>query len=242
MKSKTLIFVPTYCEAGNVERLCRELNALHLGADILFCDDASPDGTGEIIDRLAAEFPHVRAMHRSGKLGLGSAHQEGIKYGYDHGYETLVTMDCDFSHQPIDVRRLLELAQRSQSAVILGSRYNQNDSLPGWSARRRAVSHLGHFLTTNLLRLPLDATGALRLLKLHLIPRDVWKRVGSRSYSFLLESLFLLHRDGFAIEEMAVVLPARASGRSKMCLRERGNSVASILKLFWIGVRPGAHC
>src|SRR6202043_3075633 len=91
--SKLLIFIPTYNEVHNVERLCRELNALHLGADILFCDDGSPDGTGEIVDRLAREFPNVTAMHRVGKLGIGSAHQEGIRYGYSHGYEMLLTMD-----------------------------------------------------------------------------------------------------------------------------------------------------
>src|SRR5438552_7452840 len=86
--SKVLIFIPTYNEAENAERLCRELSALQLGADILFCDDGSPDGTGEIVDELAQELSHVRAIHRSGKLGIGSAHQEGIRYAYTHSYET----------------------------------------------------------------------------------------------------------------------------------------------------------
>ena len=95
------------------ERLCRELSDLDLGADILFCDDASPDGTGDIVDRLALRVRACAAMHRAGKLGIGSAHQDGIRYAYAHGYETLVTMDCDFTHQPTDVERLLEVGRSS---------------------------------------------------------------------------------------------------------------------------------
>ena len=119
--SKLLIFIPTYNEADNAERLCRELSALNLGADILFCDDGSPDGTGAIVDRLAQEYPRVQAMHREGKLGIGSAHRDGIRYAYAHGYETLITMDCDFTHQPADVQRLLALAHSSGRAVAIGS-------------------------------------------------------------------------------------------------------------------------
>src|SRR3954452_690167 len=87
--SKILIFIPTYNEAENVERLCRELTALELGADILFCDDGSPDGTGTILDRLATEFSHVSVIHRPGKSGIGSAHRDGIRRAYAQGYETL---------------------------------------------------------------------------------------------------------------------------------------------------------
>src|SRR6478609_9052143 len=123
---KLLIFIPTFNEAENAERLCRELIALNLGANLVFCDDASPDGTGEIVDRRATEFPQVSAMHRVGKLGIGSAHQDGVNYAYLHGYETLVTMDCDFTHQPSDVQRLLEVARTSGKSVAIGSRYLQS--------------------------------------------------------------------------------------------------------------------
>jgi dolichol-phosphate mannosyltransferase len=238
MKSfKLLIFVPTYNEADNVERLCRELSALNLGADILFCDDGSPDGTGEIVDRLAREFPHVRTMHRAGKLGIGSAHQDGVRYAYAHGYETLVTMDCDFTHQPADVQRLLEIAQASGRVVVIGSRYMEPNSLPGWNFMRRSLTYLGHFLTVKLLGLPQDATGALRVYKLAALPQELFNRVRSRGYSFFFESLFVLHRNGFAIEEMPIALPARTYGSSKMCLRETWRSASRLLKLYWAGVR-----
>lgn len=236
-KNKLLIFVPTYNEAENVERLCRELSALQLGTDILFCDDSSPDGTGEIIDRLAQEFPHVRAMHRAGKLGIGSAHQEGIRYAYMHNYETLLTLDCDFTHQPADVERLLGVARQSGRAVAIGSRYMERNSLPGWNLMRRSLTHLGHLLTTNLLGLPHDATGALRVYELRFLPQEIFARIRSRGYSFFFESLFVLHRNGFAIEQMPIALPARTYGSSKMSLRETWRSAFRLLKLYWARVR-----
>jgi dolichol-phosphate mannosyltransferase len=234
---KLLIFIPTFNEAENAESLCRELIALGLETDILFCDDASPDGTGAIVDRLATEFPQVSSMHRVGKLGIGSAHQDGVNYAYRHGYETLVTMDCDFTHQPSDVQRLLAVARTSGKSVAIGSRYLQSNSLPGWNLLRRSLTYLGHFLTSNLLRLPQDATGALRVYQLSAIPRDLWTLVRSSGYSFFFESLFVLHRNGFAIEEMPIALPARTYGSSKMCLRETWRSAFRLLKLYGAAVR-----
>lgn len=235
--SRLLVFIPTYNEAENAERLCRELTELNLGADILFCDDASPDGTGEIIDRLARTLPHVHAMHRDGKLGIGSAHQDGIEYAYAHAYDTLVTMDCDFTHQPADVARLLDIARTTGRAVAVGSRYMERNSLPGWNLVRRSLTHFGHLLTTRLLRLPQDATGALRVYDLRAIPQELWTRVRSRGYSFFFESLYVLHRNSYAIAEMPIALPARTYGTSKMCLRETLRSAVRLLKLFWAGLR-----
>ncbi len=234
---RLLIFIPTYNEAENAERLCRELSALQLGGDILFCDDNSPDGTGDIVDELAREFSHVRVIHRSGKLGIGSAHQEGIRYAYVHGYETLVTMDCDFTHRPFDVQRLLEVAHSGGQPVCIASRYMKRDSLPGWNPMRRFLTSLGHFLTVSLLRLPQDATGALRAYQLGAIPRELFDRVRASGYSFFFESLFVLHRNGFAIEEMPIALPARTYGSSKMSLRETVRSASRLLQLYWAGVR-----
>ena len=234
---KLLIFVPTYNEADNAGRLCRELSAWELGADIIFCDDSSPDGTGRIIDELARALPHVRAIHRPGKLGIGSAHRHGIQYAYEHGYDTLITMDCDFTHQPADVKRLLDLAHTSCRPVVIGSRYKERNSLPGWNLMRRSLTHLGHFLTVNLLRLPQDATGALRIYQLNAIPKELFDRVRSSGYSFFFESLFVLHHNGFAIEEMPIALPARTYGDSKMSWRETFRSVARLFKLYYASVR-----
>ena len=146
-------------------------------------------------------------------------------------------MDCDFTHQPCDVKRLLKVAQASGKPIAIGSRYKERDSLPGWNFMRRSLTHLGHLLTVNLLRLPHDATGALRVYQLEKIPREIFYRVRSRGYSFFFESLFVLHRNGFAIEEMPIALPARTYGNSKMSYRETFRSVARLLKLYWASIR-----
>ena len=172
-------------------------------------------------------FPKCARCIARAKLGIGSAHQDGIHYAYEHGYDTLVTMDCDFTHQPADVQRLLEVAQASGTAVAIGSRYMERDSLPGWNLMRRSLTHLGHFLTTNLLRLPQDATGALRVYQLRAIPRELWTRVRSPGYAFFFESLFVLHRNGFAIQEMPIALPARTYGSSKMSFAKRGAALCA---------------
>ncbi len=225
-----LIFIPTFNEAENVERLCRQLTLLELEADVLFCDDNSPDGTGDIIERLAEEWPHVRAMHRPARLGIGSAHQEGIRYAYEEGYRTLLTMDGGLTHQPADVRRLLEEA--GEHPVTVASRYLKRDSLPKRSLWRRSLTHLAHFMTVNLLHLLQDATGALRAYRLDRIPRELFALVKSAGYAFFFESLFVLHRNDFPIQEVPIKLPARAYGRSKMSLRETWRSAARLLQLF----------
>ena len=97
---KTLIFVPTYNERDNVGPMCEQIMALGLDADLVFLDDASPDGTGQVLDGLAARFPRMRVIHRAGKDGIGSAHMAGIQYAYAQGYERLLTLDCDFTHDP----------------------------------------------------------------------------------------------------------------------------------------------
>src|SRR3989454_245996 len=200
-----LIFVPTYNENRNVERLCAELRALPLDADILFIDDGSPDGTGATLDRLARQHPRVSVIHREGKLGIGSAHRAGIAYAYEKGYDLLITLDADFSHSPADLPRLLAAHARDVD-VVVASRYLGPDSLPGWSPHRLFLTRFGHFLTRVLLRMPYDASGALRLYDLRRIPRELFELVTARAYAFFFESLFILCRNGARIREIRRVI------------------------------------
>lgn len=226
----TLIFVPTYNERDNVPTILAHIEALGLDADILFLDDDSPDGTGELLDQLAASRPRLFVVHRPGKLGIGSAHLDGLAWAYDHGYTRIVTMDCDFAHSPSDIPRLLEHA--AAHPVVLGSRYLEAGSLPDWNLVRRFLTNLGHLLTRSLLQIPYDATGAFRVFDLSKIPRHLFARVTSRGYSFFFESLLLLVRNGFSVHEVAIVLPARTYGHSKMSLREARRSALRILELY----------
>jgi len=227
---KTLIFIPTYNERDNAPQLYRQIRALGLDVDLLFLDDNSPDGTGRLLDDLAAKDPRLQVIHRAGKLGIGSAHVDGINWAYDHEYARLVTMDCDFTHAPADIPRLLDCAGRYD--VVVGSRWLERGSLPGWNAMRRFLTCFGHFLTRCLLGMPHDATGAFRLYDLKEIPRAVFLAVKSRSYAFFFESLFLLGRNEFSIHEVPIVLPSRTQGHSKMDWREALRSALRIWRLF----------
>lgn len=226
---RPLVFVPTYNERENVEELYRQIREIHLETDILFLDDASPDGTGDMLDRIAAADPHVSVIHRTGKLGIGSAHLCGIRRAYEHGYEWLVTMDCDFTHSPADIPRLLEAA--AESGLGVGSRYMSPGSLPGWSLFRRGLTMLGHFLTKTLLGLPADASGAFRAYHLTAIPPAIFDMAVSRSYSFFFESLFILAQNRYKVTEIPIVLPARTYGHSKLTFREAFRSFRYLVRL-----------
>jgi dolichol-phosphate mannosyltransferase len=228
-RSGLLVFVPTFNEATNVEAIVQQLEALALGPDLLFIDDASPDGTGAILDRLAASSRRLTVIHREGRLGIGSAHTEAIAWAYERGYRMLVTMDCDHTHPPALVPSLAAAADRAD--IVIGSRYLRAGSMPGWSLLRRSLTLIAHRLTTSLLGLPHDATTSFRLYRLDRIPRANFDGIRSRTYSFFLESLFLLRRSGVSIVEVPVVLAPRRDGSSKMTLGDVVESVRTLLRL-----------
>jgi dolichol-phosphate mannosyltransferase len=236
---KTLIFIPTYNERDNVEQICERICALHLDADVVFMDDSSPDGTGQILDRLARKHARLSVIHRPGKSGIGSAHIDGIAYAYDHGYERLVTLDADFTHPPEAIPEFLSHADSSD--VVVGSRYLESNSLPGWTLFRKSLTTLGHLLTENALGMPQDATGAFRVYNLEKIPRRLFELVQSRGYAFFFESLFVLLTNGFRIAEVPLALPARTNGSSKMSYSEVGRSVKTLGSLYLTNLNDPAR-
>jgi dolichol-phosphate mannosyltransferase len=223
-KRNPLVFIPTYNERDNVVLLCEEIRSLGADLDILFMDDNSPDGTGQVLEDLARQYPNVRVLHRSGKLGVGSAHFDGITWAYEQGYQQLITMDCDFTHPPRNIVDLLREADRAD--VVVGSRYLSKGSLAGWNFVRKLLTWTGHALTRVLLGMSYDATGALRLYRLDRIPRQTFGLVSSKGYSFFFESLYILHFNRFRIKEIPISLPPRTYGHSKMTLREIRRSVS----------------
>lgn len=223
---KTLIFIPTYNERDNVGPMAEALLRLPLDADILFIDDNSPDGTGGLLDDLSQKHPRVSVVHREGKSGIGSAHQAGIAYAYDNGYERLITMDCDFTHSPHDIPRFAE--QSTGADITVGSRHLEADSLPQWSLARMLLTRVGHRVTAATLGFAYDATGALRVYNLTQIPREAFGLVDEPGYAFFFHSLFVMHQNGFTIRELPIVLPARTYGHSKMTLGEVKRSVQQL--------------
>jgi len=227
---RVLVFIPTYNENDNVERMCREIASLSLDADLLFMDDNSPDGTGRTLDLLAQKIPRMTVVHRAAKLGIGGAHLDGLEYAYDHGYEKLVTMDCDFTHSPSDIPMML--ARSDAADVTIASRYLEHDSLPGWSLWRKALTTAGHVVTTNVLGIANDATGAFRVYDLRALPREVFEMVTARGYAFFFQSLFILHQNGYRLADVPIRLPARTQGHSKMSHLEIARSVSQLVRLY----------
>jgi dolichol-phosphate mannosyltransferase len=230
VSKRTIIFIPTYNERGNVEPLCERIMRLHLDADVLFMDDSSPDGTGDVLDEMARSIPRLSVIHRPAKSGIGSAHVDGIALAYDRGYDRLVTLDADFTHSPETIPAFLRAADASD--VVVGSRHLEADSLPGWTPIRKALTVLGHVLTRTMLGLKEDASGAFRVYNLETIPREVFDLVASRGYAFFFESLFVLNNSGFRIAEVPIKLPARTQGHSKMSYAEIGRSLWMLAALY----------
>ncbi len=231
MNRRTLIFVPTYNERDNAERMVRELirPEVSADADLLFMDDGSPDGTGDILDALARQLPRLSVIHREGKQGIGSAHRDAIAWAYDHEYEVLITLDCDFTHQPSDIPRLLDALRGKDLAT--GSRYLARGSLPDWNILRRSLTGFGHILTRRFLSIEYDATGALRAYDLTRISRGVFDRIEARGYGYFFESMYVLLENGYSVGEFPIILPARTYGTSKMTVRETLTSGARLLLL-----------
>lgn len=229
MSKRTLIFIPTYNESSNVGPICTEILALGLDADLVFMDDNSPDGTGKLLDDLAKQHPRASVIHRAGKSGIGSAHLDGIAFAYDRGYERLVTMDCDFTHSPSLIPAFLEASEHAD--VVVGSRYMGEESLPGWTILRKLLTRMGHVLTKSMLGISQDATGAFRVYDLGSIPRALFDLVQSRGYAFFFESLLIVNKNHFSIAEVAVKLPARTAGHSKMSIIEVQRSLTTLIKL-----------
>jgi len=228
---KILVMIPTYNESENVKKMCHDISMTGIPADVLFIDDNSPDGTGAILDELAKSIPRVKVNHRQGKLGIGSAHLDGIVWVYSQGYSHLVTMDCDFTHSPENINDLLTWADEYD--VVVGSRHILEDSLNGWNLWRKCITRTGHLLTTVLLKMPYDATGAFRLYRLDRIPPEIFKRATSRGYSFFIESLTILNLNGFRIKEIPIALPPRTYGHSKLRFRDMIQWLIFMLVMAW---------
>jgi len=233
-EKKGLIFIPTYNERDNIEKLICQLDQLKLDFDLLFVDDNSPDKTGEVLDTLASHRDNLFVIHRPTKLGIGSAHIDGIDWAYKNGYRLLITMDSDFSHCPAYILKMLKYAETSD--VVVGSRYLQKHSLSEWNFKRKFLTHTGHFLTKLLLGMPYDATGAFRLYRLDKVSQKCFHSEKSLGYSFFFESLFLLYKNHYKVTEVAINLPARTYGTSKMKLSDAIFSLVMLTELVFLNI------
>jgi dolichol-phosphate mannosyltransferase len=215
----TVVVVPTFQEAENISRFLPALRAAVPDADVLVVDDNSPDGTGTLAERCAAELGQIKVLHRPGKEGLGSAYRAGFKLALDEGYATIVQMDADFSHDPAAVPALLARVAAGADAVI-GSRYVSAGRTVNWPLHRRLLSRWGNRYTAGVLRLPLhDVTSGFRCYRAEVLAAISPETTSAEGYAFLTELARRLARNGCTIEEVPISFVDRTAGRSKMSSR-----------------------
>ena len=215
MDMHAVVCLPTYNEIENLERMVRTLGeVLPEGGRILVIDDSSPDGTGELADRLAAELPFVSVLHRARKEGLGRAYIAGFHQALGEGAELVLEMDCDFSHDPRDVPRLI--AATDEADVAIGSRYVPGGGTETWGLLRRLISRAGSVYTRVLLMPVHDPTSGFKCFRRAVLERIDLDAIDSRGYAFQIENVYRARRAGFRVVEIPITFAEREIGHSKM--------------------------
>jgi dolichol-phosphate mannosyltransferase len=215
MSDRVLVIVPTYNEVENLERILERLHASVPSAHALVVDDRSPDGTGDLAEKLAQLDPRVHLLRRAAKAGLGPAYVAGFRWARENGYDVVVEMDADGSHAPEQLPQLL--AALDSADLVLGSRYVPGGAVADWPVRRLLLSRIGNRYTRWALRLPLnDATGGFRAARGELIDALPFDDVASQGYCFQVDWAWRAVRAGARVSEVPITFTERAFGRSKM--------------------------
>ena len=212
---KIVVLIPTYNERENLPLIVSRLRAAVPEADVLVLDDNSPDGTGAVADRLAADDGHVAVLHRKSKEGLGAAYLAGFAWALHRGYDVLVEMDADGSHQPEQLRTLL--VALADADVVLGSRWVPGGSVVNWPIHRKALSLGGNVYARVLLGMPIgDATGGFRAYRASALRAMDLHDVASQGYCFQVDLVWRAIRRGLSVVEVPITFVERTIGDSKM--------------------------
>ncbi|HTR33541.1 MAG TPA: polyprenol monophosphomannose synthase [Gaiellaceae bacterium] len=224
---RATVCLPTYNERENLEPMIEALEAvLRDGDRVLVIDDGSPDGTGEIADRLAAEHGFVDVLHRPSKEGLGRAYIDGFKHVLETDAELVLEMDCDFSHDPKDVPRLIARAEEGAD-LVLGSRYVPGGGTRNWGLARRVISKGGSLYTALFLRMGVkDPTGGFKCFRRETLERLDLDAITPRGYAFQIETTYRVKQLGLSVVEIPITFADRTAGHSKM-------SRAVVLEAVW---------
>jgi dolichol-phosphate mannosyltransferase len=212
---RVLVIIPTFNERENVEVIVGRLRAAVPSVDVLVVDDNSPDGTGEVADGLAAEDPQVKVLHRVAKNGLGAAYIAGFQWGLERGYDVLVEMDADGSHQPEELPRLLKALANAD--LVIGARWVSGGEVVNWPKTREVLSRGGNAYAKLMLDVPLhDATGGYRAFRAATLEKIGLHEVDSRGYCFQIDLALRAVRQGLRVVEVPITFVERERGTSKM--------------------------
>ncbi len=224
-----LVILPTYNERENLEKVV--VSVRHLGHDVLIVDDASPDGTGELADRLAAADTGVRVLHRERKLGLGSAYEDAFRIGMAEGSALFVEMDSDGSHRSADLDSIVDAA-RGSGGLAIGSRYIRGGEIVGWPPHRRILSWAANLYCRMLLGLSTrDCTSGFRCYTRDLLSNIGLDEVVSQGYSFQIEMVHRTKRLGYPVVEVPIRFEDRVAGASKVSRGEVRRALWTVLRL-----------
>lgn len=218
---KALVVIPTYNEAGNIERMIDALMSLKEQVDILVVDDGSPDGTARIATDTKMMYPgRIYVLSRPGKMGLGTAYIAGFKYALEHNYEFVCEMDADFSHNPQDIPRLIREVRTGNADVAIGSRYCQGISIINWPLSRLILSYAANIYARTITGLPItDTTAGFKCIHRSVIENIALDRIRSNGYAFQIELHFRAWKAGFKLKEVSIIFREREEGVSKMSKR-----------------------
>ncbi|MCU1455302.1 MAG: hypothetical protein JWN46_3448 [Acidimicrobiales bacterium] len=225
---RTLVVIPTYQEAENVSGFLAAVRAAVPDAHVLVADDNSPDGTGELAEKAAAELGQIEVLHRKQKDGLGAAYRAGFRRGIDAGYDLVVQMDCDFSHDPGVLPKLIDAIEGGADCAI-GSRYVPGGATPNWPTHRRLLSKYGNRYTAALLELGIgDATSGFRAYRASTLEQIRFDTTKANGYAFQTELAYRMVQDGLTMVEVPITFVDRQYGTSKMSARIIGESMALV--------------
>ena len=220
--SDTLVITPTYNEKENIENIIRKVFSLEKGFDMLIVEDNSPDGTADIVKRLMQEFPdRLFIKERKGKLGLGTAYLDGFRWGLEHGYEYMIEMDADFSHNPDDLPRLYEACASGKGDVVVGSRYVEGKiSVVNWPMGRLMMSYFASVYVRLITGMKvMDSTAGFVCYSRRVLEKMKFDKVKFVGYAFQIEMKYTVTRLGFKIYEVPIIFTDRVLGTSKMSMK-----------------------
>ena len=240
--TRTLVVVPTLNESDNIDPLLRAIRSAAPDVDILIVDDASPDRTADLADALGRRLGRITVMRRHGEPGLGAAYRDGFRHAIDHGYDAVVEMDADLSHDPATIPALLEHLVGADMAI--GSRYTAGGATPGWPQRRRLLSRGASLYARLLLHLPSsDPTGGFRAFRTTLLRDCDVATVRANGFAFQLEMLHRVERLDATIVEVPIVFHDRHAGESKMSVRIAREALRLVAELRlhpWVPTHTGS--
>ena len=217
--TSSILVLPTYNEVDNVERFLALVRSTNPGLAIVVVDDMSPDGTGEVVDRLAASDQRLAVIHRAGQKGLGAAYLAGFDHAFAHHFHEVLTMDADFSHDPAVIPQLIR-ALHDGADVAIGSRYVDGGSIEGWPLHRLVLSRYGNFYTRFVLGLkPRDCTSGFRAYRASTLNSIDLSTIKGDGYVFLTSILRRIQQRRMKVAEVPITFVDRVEGQSKMSPR-----------------------